>query len=65
MIRGVEQPFCEDKLKTWGSDWRRSGRKFHGELIVTFQYCTGAYKKDGADVLAGPVVTGEGVRVLN
>ena len=40
-------------------------RRLQGDLIAAFQYLKGAYRKMGANFLAGPVAIRQGVVVLN
>ena len=40
-------------------------RRLWGNLSVAFQYLKGAYRKDGENILARPVVTGQGVMAIN
>lgn len=39
-------------------------RRLHGDLIMAFQYLKWAYKKSGDNLLARPVVAGQGVMTL-
>jgi len=64
MIQGLEPLCCEEILgELWLFSMER--RRVQRDLIVAFQYLKGACKKDGDKLLAGPVVTGQGVMVLN
>lgn len=50
-IGGMEHLFCCGKLERFGffSAWKREGLRVN--LLATFQYLKGAYKKDGESYL--------------
>ena len=45
MIKGLENFFCEDRLRKLGS-FSIEKKRLQGDFIATFQYLKGAYKQD-------------------
>ena len=50
MIRGLEHLSCEDSLRELGL-FSLQKKRLWGELIVAFQYLSGAYKQEGGQLL--------------
>jgi len=63
MIRGLEHLSCEERLRELGL-FILQKRRLRGDLTAAFQYLKGAHKKAGVKILAGSVVIGQEVMVL-
>ncbi|KFQ20444.1 hypothetical protein N331_03876, partial [Merops nubicus] len=67
MIRGLEQLSYEDRLRELGL-FSLEKRRLWGDLIVTFQYLRGAYKKAGEGLFTGVCsdrMRGNGFKIEN
>jgi len=64
MIRGLEHLCCEERLGELGL-FSLEKRRLQGDLTVAFQCLKGPAAKMGTMLLERPVVTGQGVTVLN
>jgi len=64
MIRGLEYLSYEDRLRQLGL-FSLEKRRLWGDLIASFQYLKGAYRKDGEGLFTRCVVIGQGGMAVN
>jgi len=64
MIRGLEHLSCEDRQRELGL-FSMDKSRLWGDLIATFQYLKGAYRKDGENILSRACCDKTRVMVLN